>query len=349
MIPKRKKSGSMFVLFLIVLCVVIHDVVGGPADRIERAATSSCGKSQIAKGLSVGGNNTKPHTWPWMVALQKKLPENKSEFFCAGSLITEQHVVSGKDESIPWYSVDHHDFFLSAAHCFFAKYSGERTWPKQVVAWVGKHNLMDNQEEYAKAHQVNDIMVHQDWDFDSDSFDGDLALLLLDEKVDLSHRFIVGVVCLPPSSSSPFIGNGTISGWGVSEWSIANRKRHSVTPNDLNLPAVTNDQCIDANVLFHALVSDRTFCAGFVDQGKSACQGDSGGGLVGYDKSKRSFNLAGIVSGSLYTLDECNVNTYSVFTDVAKYADWINESVEKTKDFRWQEVEFECEMKEEWK
>jgi secreted trypsin-like serine protease len=101
-------------------------------------------------------------------------------------------------------------FFLPAAHCFFAKYRGTRTWPKQVVVWVGKHNLMDNDAKDAKAHRVNDIIVHEDWGFDSKSLVGDLALLLLDEKVGLSHRFIVGVVCLAPSSSNPFTGNGTI-------------------------------------------------------------------------------------------------------------------------------------------
>jgi secreted trypsin-like serine protease len=105
---------------------------------------------------------------------------------------------------------------LPAAHCFVAKSSGKRTWAKQVVAWVGKHNLMDNDEEYAKAHQVNDIMVHEDWNVHSNSLDGDLALLLLDEKVDLSRPFIVGVVGLPPLSSSTFTGNGTLSGLGIS-------------------------------------------------------------------------------------------------------------------------------------
>jgi secreted trypsin-like serine protease len=205
---------------------------------------------------------------------------------------------------------------------------------------------MDNEEEDAKAHRVNDIMIHENWDFNSNSLDGDLALLLLNEEVDLSHRFIVGVVCLPPSSSSPFIGKGTMSGWGVSEWSIANNIGHSMTPNDLDLPAVTNEQCTDANDRFHDLVSDRTFCAGFINQGKSACQGDSGGGLLEFDKTARSFNLAGIVSGTLYNpMGECEINTYTVFTDVAKFVDWINEKVEKTKDFRWQEVEFKCEMK----
>jgi secreted trypsin-like serine protease len=247
--------------------------------------------------------------------------------------------------------LDHHQFFLPAAHCFLAKYSGTRISAKQVVAWVGKHNLIDNEEEDAKAHQVNDIMVHEDWDFDSNSLDGDLALLLLDEKVDLSRRYIVGVVCLPPSSSSSFIGNGTISGWGVSEWSIANGKRHSMTPNDLDLPAVTNQQCTDANYRFHELVSYRTFCAGFINQGKSACQGDSGGGLLDFDKTASSFNLAGIVSGTVKVdaTSECNINTYTVFTDVAKFVDWINEKVEKTKDLRWREVEFQCKMNKMWR
>jgi hypothetical protein len=37
MILKRMKSASMFVLVSVVLCIVIHDVVGGPTDRVERA------------------------------------------------------------------------------------------------------------------------------------------------------------------------------------------------------------------------------------------------------------------------------------------------------------------------
>jgi secreted trypsin-like serine protease len=207
---------------------------------------------------------------------------------------------------------------------------------------------MDNKEEDAKAHRVNDIMLHKDWHFDSNSFDGDLALLLLDEKVDVSRRHIVGIVCLPSSSSSAFIGNGTLSGWGISEWSIANRKVHSITPNDLDLPAVTNKECTDANDRFHDLVSNRTFCAGFINQGKAACQGDSGGGLLVFDTTARSFNLVGIVSGSLYnSMNDCEINTYSVFTDVAIFVDWINERVEKTKDFKWEKVKFWCELDEE--
>jgi hypothetical protein len=37
MILKRMKSASTFVLVSVVLCIVIHDVVGGSTDRVERA------------------------------------------------------------------------------------------------------------------------------------------------------------------------------------------------------------------------------------------------------------------------------------------------------------------------
>jgi secreted trypsin-like serine protease len=205
---------------------------------------------------------------------------------------------------------------------------------------------MDNEERGAKAHRVHTIMIHENWDFESNSFDGDVALLLLDGNVDLSDRYSVGIVCLPSSSSGPVIGNGTVAGWGVSEWATANTKGHSITPNDLELPAVTNEECTNANVRFFELISNRIFCAGFVNQGKAACKGDSGGGFLQYDITARRFNLAGIVSGTLYnSMNECEINTYSVFNDVRKFVDWINEGVEKTKDLRWQKVEFQCEMR----
>jgi hypothetical protein len=99
MILKRMKSASTIVLLSIVLCTLIHDVAGGPTDRVERAATPMmCGKSRAARGLSIGGNHTVRNSWPWLVALRKELPGNKSKFFCAGSLIAKRHVVSGEDE-----------------------------------------------------------------------------------------------------------------------------------------------------------------------------------------------------------------------------------------------------------
>jgi hypothetical protein len=98
---KLINPGVLSVLLLVVFCIVIHDVAGGLSDRFQRAATSRrCGFSVAARELSVGGSHTKPNTWPWLVALYKELPKRKTEFFCAGSLIAQRHVVSGMNDII---------------------------------------------------------------------------------------------------------------------------------------------------------------------------------------------------------------------------------------------------------
>lgn len=64
--------------------------------------------------------------------------------------------------------------------------------------------------------------------------------------------------------------------------------------------------------------------------GTSACNGDSGGGLVFAQKvsdNKESYFLRGIVSVSVSRGDKdvCDTNHFIVFTDSAKYLDFINE------------------------
>jgi secreted trypsin-like serine protease len=104
MIPKRLKPGLMIVLLSVVLCIVIGDVAGGPTER--STSTKKCGRTRAGNPYSFGGTHTELNAWPWMVALRKELPKNKTAFFCAGSLIAERHVVSGKNEFTPLYSID---------------------------------------------------------------------------------------------------------------------------------------------------------------------------------------------------------------------------------------------------
>lgn len=54
--------------------------------------------------------------------------------------------------------------------------------------------------------------------------------------------------------------------------------------------------------------------------------GDSGGGLMLYENGK--WVLRGIISASLRDpLNGCDVNNYVVFTDVAKYINWIEQNL----------------------
>jgi secreted trypsin-like serine protease len=223
-----------------------------------------------------------------------------------------------------------------AAHCFQIKYTydGEKKAPQEVTVWVGKHNLDKADEDRAVEHEVWEVILHEDWDYTSNDFDADIALVVLESEVDLRKRFTVGVVCLPSASQAEVSGIGIIAGWGISKRSEANQEPHDSTPNELELPAVTKAQCVDADHRLHILLTDRNFCAGFVNQNKSACVGDSGGGFVQYDKETKAYSITGIVSSSLKdNVGSCRIDLYSVFTDL---------KMEETKEKKWIDVNFDC-------
>ena len=54
----------------------------------------TCGVSKAsAKGLIVGGEYANREAWPWLTALIHK---ETNKYFCAGSIITKKHVLTGK-------------------------------------------------------------------------------------------------------------------------------------------------------------------------------------------------------------------------------------------------------------
>lgn len=58
-----------------------------------------CGIKNYTRSLIVKGSITQRGEWPFLTALHE-VEREKFSFFCGGSLITEQHVLTGKDESI---------------------------------------------------------------------------------------------------------------------------------------------------------------------------------------------------------------------------------------------------------
>jgi secreted trypsin-like serine protease len=60
-----------------------------------KSNTRKCGTSVVGGGNLSGGQDTKRHSWPWLVALQYQRHENFGQFFCAGSLVSAKHVLSG--------------------------------------------------------------------------------------------------------------------------------------------------------------------------------------------------------------------------------------------------------------
>ncbi|KAJ8910433.1 hypothetical protein NQ315_012575 [Exocentrus adspersus] len=95
------------------------------------------------------------------------------------------------------------------------------------------------------------------------------------------------------------------------------------------MPVVSQETCIYSFPEFYSrFTSDHTFCAGYKN-GTSVCNGDSGGGLVfpkaGGNKNNPVWQLRGMVSISVALQNQlkCDSMHYVVFTDVAKYLDWV--------------------------
>lgn len=64
-----------------------------------------------------------------------------------------------------------------------------------------------------------------------------------------------------------------------------------------------------------------------MNKGKAPCLGDSGDGF--YVKDATTWTVKGIVSSSLLTQrHDCDTNVFSLYTNVAKFSDWITEMME---------------------
>jgi secreted trypsin-like serine protease len=223
-------------------------------------------------------------------------------------------------------------FFVSAAHCFHPKHSRPEDVKSafDVIAWVGMHDLLKLNEKGSMSRYVINIEIHPDWKPTSHSFDADIALLHLEKIVDLTQMEFVRTVCLPPSNQDELTGYGFAVGYGTSERSEADGEKHDSTPNEVKLPIVPLSQCIEEH-MFDQMLSNRTFCAGFLNQGKAVCEGDSGGGLYQYDYSTKSFILIGIISASPNEPSGgCNIDTYSMYTKVSSYVPWIHERIDQS-------------------
>jgi len=100
------------------------------------------------------------------------------------------------------------------------------------------------------------------------------------------------------------------------------RERADPEENDRRLRAVQvpiypHDRCVKIMRLYELTVSDDVLCAGYPkNSNKDACIGDSGGPLT------VGANLIGIVSWGL----GCGRQGIpGMYTDVAQFADWIDE------------------------
>ncbi|XP_039315603.1 serine protease gd [Solenopsis invicta] len=271
---------------------------------------TDCGKPfplNIVNPLTYHGFLTQPGEWPWLAAIfvTNTLEEN-FQFQCGGSVLTTKHVIT-------------------AAHCLKRNNRGNETWPPYaLLVALGRFNLTHWRERGSLNQEVANYVIHPDYTHSS-SGDSDLAILIFRRPIKYGNS--IRPICLWPNNLTDIqhVVNrlGYVVGWGDKTGKDKTGRRNTDDPRMVRVPIVKQETCLRSDTTFASLTSERTFCAGWLNE-TGPCNGDSGSGLVIYDYTNRRFLLRGIVSRSMFNEAYlCDPTRYIVYVDVAKYISWI--------------------------
>ncbi|XP_019868245.2 trypsin-1 isoform X2 [Aethina tumida] len=246
----------------------------------SKKCTCECGLSNQENRI-VGGQATGINRYPWVARIVYD-----GRFHCGASLLSS-------------------DYVLTAAHCV------RKLKRSKIRIILGDHDQSTTTDVPAKMRAVAAIIRHRN--FDSDSYNHDIALLKLRKPVEFTKN--IKPVCLP-TLSEPAGKTGTVVGWGRTA-------EGGMLPNivqEVEVPILTLAQC-RAMKYRASRITSYMLCAG--KGSMDSCQGDSGGPLLVHNKDK--FEIVGIVSWGV----GCARPGYpGVYTRVSKYLNWIKYNVQ---------------------
>ncbi|XP_031605512.1 granzyme G-like [Oreochromis aureus] len=163
---------------------------------------------QVYSGKIIGGHEAVPHSRPYMVLLERNMPDGKKKY-CGGFLLNE-------------------DFVMTAAHCH----------AKSYVVLLGAHNVNSNSE-------IQRIFVEQAFphkQFNATSFVNDVMLLKLRTKA----KFNENVTAIPLAShdSGTLPKSCILSGWGRTD---KNNNYMSPKLMETTVTLIDNKECTMEN------------------------------------------------------------------------------------------------------
>ncbi|KAJ7389104.1 hypothetical protein OS493_033426 [Desmophyllum pertusum] len=238
----------------------------------------------------VGGYESVPNSWPWMVALFF----NGTKLGCGGTIIKPSWIAT-------------------AAHCF-SKHTSKN--PSDWDVRIGEHSFLKDEGKERKL-AVRQILIHPNYKPSNTSHPGnnDIALVRLSSPVQFGRH--VNQICLPDSFTYFKAGKRCIvTGWGHMSWNGSS----SPVLREAWVDLVGKDAC-NSQSSYNGTISDNFLCAGFKEGGTDACSYDSGGPLACpvLDGDGR-WMLAGIVSWG----ERCALpHKYGVYTNVNEFTRWM--------------------------
>lgn len=262
----------------------------------------TCGERPVIdrEALVSSGERVPVGTYPWHAGLYKRERHGSAPYFCGGTLINFNTVIT-------------------AAHCI-VETAGQIS-PDRILVKLGTVNI-NSLGQFGRDYSVGQLKVHYNYE----NFQHDVALLRL--KTIVEFTLYIVPACYSNEDYDYIDQPGKVPGWGLTENQDLGLSEYL---NVASMPGKSEAECRDENPDFfkNYLNTDNQLCAGNLN-GTSVCKGDSGGGLV-FQRGRKWF-LRGIVSISpgLNTtegIDKCDITQYVVFTDVAKHYEWIQTTI----------------------
>ncbi|XP_014239480.1 serine protease 33-like isoform X2 [Cimex lectularius] len=260
------------------------------------------GSSGGASAKIVGGSSTPYGAYPWQVEIQAYNTQKRGfDHHCGGAVVGERLV-------------------LTAAHCIT-----NLDRPESMRLVVGKHDLR-GKDKHERVYRPERIVIHPEFRRDG-PHSNDIALIKVKATSETGIDFnkFVQPICLPESDIGPSEGEWcTVTGWGAQK--PGDSKSLSSTLRAASVPLLPLSTCRQADVYGGRLQSilDSMLCAGLLEGGVDACEGDSGGPLACQKQGR--FVLAGVVSWG----DGCaKKNRPGVYTRVAAFNSWIRSTSER--------------------
>lgn len=280
-------SAGMGSLAVLILITTVGNAFGA-------ADFSVCGSPSVSSRI-VGGTNSLDGDWPWQVGLTDK--ESNAEYFCGGSLISPEWV-------------------MTAAHCIHnpIQVSNYKVYLGMYqLGVISPHTIVAN---------VRSIII--DSRYVSEGGPGDIALVQLATSVPYTQYIMP--ICLPSSTTTfPCGMECWVTGWGARYY--GGKVIQNGVLQEVMVPLIDQNTCqkMYRNAGVALIIQNDQICAGYKNGQKDSCQGDSGGPLV--CKVRGVWYQVGIVSWGNGCAEPYFPGVYTLVTD---YQNWISSHLNAT-------------------